>query len=61
MAQFILVLLAFLCALVAALTGFDFLIHASHYFGWVAASLCFFFLSLLVGLGAPMYGARREG
>lgn len=63
MAIFVLILLGWLCELVAALTGFDFLIHANHYFGWLSLGL-FFFLSailLTIAVGAPgPIMARRQ-
>ncbi len=54
----LLILLAFLCALVASLTGFDWLVHADHPFGWLALSLVFWFASILLGV---FYENRKVG
>ncbi len=53
----LLLVLALLCELVAALTGFDWLIHAQHVLGWVSLGLVFYLASLLVG---PALALRRE-
>ncbi len=53
----ILLVLALLCELVAALSGFDWLIHANHLIGWLALGLVFYLASLLVG---PALALRRE-
>ncbi len=53
----IFLVLALLCAIVAALTGFDVLIHAEHILGWLGLALVFYFVSLLVG---PALAWRRE-
>lgn len=54
----LLLVLAALCELIAALTGFDVLIHAKDNLeGWIALGLFFWICSLLVG---PVVAFRRE-
>ena len=40
----ILLVLALLCEIVAALSGFDVLIHAEHILGWISLGLVFYIL-----------------
>ena len=53
----ILLVLALLCEIVAALVGFDVLIHAEHILGWIALGLVFYIAAQLTG---PVLALRRE-
>ncbi len=52
----ILLVIALICALVAGLSDFGWLLNADHPLGWVAFSLVFFIASFLVG---PAVALRR--
>ena len=47
----LLLLAAFICEGIAALAGFNVLVHTPHIVGWVALGLAFGFASSLVGAG----------
>ncbi len=47
----LLLLAAFICEGIAALAGFNVLVHTPHIVGWVSLGLAFGFAASLVGAG----------